>query len=124
MTASAAEQRHKVEMPAHMQEHMLGNMRDHLRTINAILQHLNDNRLDQAAAIAEQRLGMSSLDAHGASHMAKFMPKPMQDMGTNMHHAASRFALKAQEGDVAGSYRALQEVTASCIACHDAYRIR
>ena len=39
-----------------------------------------------------------------------------------MHKAASRFALKAQEGDALPAYKALQEVTAACIACHAAYR--
>jgi cytochrome c556 len=80
--------------------------------------------LDAASQIAESRLGMSSLEAHGAAHMAKFMPEGMQAAGTNMHRAASRFALKAQEGDPLSAYKALSEVTASCVACHSAYRIR
>jgi cytochrome c556 len=67
---------------------------------------------------------MSSLKAHGAEHMAGFMPKPMQDIGTGMHRAASRFALKAQEGELAPALASLQEVTAACVACHAGYRIR
>jgi hypothetical protein len=120
----AADQRQLVAMPEQMQQHMLGNMRDHLHTLDAILTNLNNNKLDKAAELAEQRLGMSSLDAHGASHMAKYMPAPMQAMGTQMHRAASRFAIKAQEGDALAAYRALQDITAACVACHDAYRIR
>jgi hypothetical protein len=122
--ALAADTRQKVDFPTAMQEHMLGNMRDHLHTLDAILMNLNNNKLDKAAELAEQRLGMSSLDAHGASHMAKFMPASMQTMGTQMHHAASRFAIKAQEGDALAAYRAVQDITATCVACHDAFRIR
>ena len=113
-----------MKLPEMMQEHMLSNMRDHLATLNDILHALADKDLDRAAKEAEQRLGMSSLDRHGASHMAPFMPKEMRGMGTAMHRAASRFAVTAQEGDAGSAYRALKDVTAACIACHTAYRIR
>ena len=107
-----------------MQKHMMSNMRDHLRTINEILIHLANHEMDKAGAIAEKRIGMSSLDSHGASHMGKFMPKGMRQAGTNMHKAASRFALKAQEGDLLPAYKMLSEVTSTCVACHSAYRIK
>jgi len=113
-----------VELPAKMQEHMLSNMRDHLMALNDILTSMANNELEKAADIAEHRLGMSSLDSHGASHMAKFMPEGMRKAGTSMHQAASRFALKAQEGEVLPAYRALSEVSAACVACHSGYRIR
>ena len=43
---------------------------------------------------------MSSLPAHDAAHMAPFMPKPMQDMGTNMHHAASQLVIVLQDASI------------------------
>ena len=116
--------RQLVQLPEKMQQHMMSNMRDHLAAVNEILLEIGSDELDRAADIAEARLGMSSLDAHGASHMAKFMPVEMQAIGTGMHRAASRFALKAQEGDALPAYRALSEVTAACVACHAGYRIR
>lgn len=99
-------------------------MRDHLEAIHEILLHMGDGKLDKAADVAEQRLGMSSLESHNASHMAKFMPAGMRQAGTSMHQAASRFARKAQEGEALPAYQALTEVTRSCVACHSAYRIR
>jgi len=124
-TAIAEEDsRQLVELPEMMQSHMLSNMRDHLATINEILIDMGNNELDKAAEIAEARLGMSSLDLHGARHLAEFMPKDMQTAGTRMHKAASQFALKAQEGEVLPAYKALTEVTSACVACHAAYRIR
>jgi hypothetical protein len=118
------DERELVQMPEMMQEHMLSNMRDHLAALNEILGKLAAGELDGAAAIAEFRLGMSSLELHGASHMAKVMPEGMRSVGTSMHRAASRFALRAQEGEVLPIYAALSEVTAACVACHSAYRIR
>lgn len=118
------DKRQLVELPEMMQHHMLSNMRDHLLAINEILTLMGDGKLDKAAEIAEQRLGMSSLESHGAEHMASFMPEGMRKAGTSMHKAASRFALKAQEGELLPAYRMLSNVTSSCIACHSGYRIR
>lgn len=113
-----------VELPEMMQQHMMSNMRDHLVTINEILLNMANGQLDRAADVAESRLGMSSLEAHGASHMARFMPEGMRQAGTNMHRAASRFALKAEEGEMLPAYNALSEITSACVACHSRYRIR
>lgn len=113
-----------VEMPQMMQQHMMTNMRDHLAAVNDILLYLGRGELEKAAEISEYRLGMSSLESHGASHMAKFMPEGMRQAGTTMHKAASRFSLKAQEGDVLAAYKALSEITSACVACHSGYKIR
>ncbi len=118
------EQRELVTFPEKMQKHMMSNMRNHLQTLNFILISMANDELDQAADSAEKNLGMSSLKLHHASHMAKFMPKKMQQLGTNMHKAASRFALKAQEGEAKPAYAALTEITAACVACHASYRVK
>ncbi len=118
------DKRELVKLPEMMQQHMLSNMRDHLKSINEILIAMSNDELDKAAEIAEYRLGMSSLNSHQASHMGKFMPEGMRVIGTSLHHAASRFALKAEEGELALSYKALTKVTTACVACHSAYRIK
>jgi len=116
--------RQLVELPEMMQQHMMSNMRDHLVAINEILVYMANGQLDQAAEVAELRLGMSSLESHGASHLARFMPEGMRQAGINMHRAASRFALKAQEEEALPAYNTLSEVTFACVTCHSGYRIR
>jgi len=106
-----------------MKEHMLGNMRDHMLAIHEIHSALAKNELDKAAGIAEQRIGMSSLALHNAAHMAPYMPKNMQYIGTEMHHAASRFAIVVKEGDTLKALDELAKITQQCVACHAAYRI-
>ncbi|MGB5706910.1 MAG: hypothetical protein WBM41_08755 [Arenicellales bacterium] len=123
-SVAANDTRILVELPEMMQQHMLSNMRDHLTAINEILVYLGADELDKAAEIAEYRLGMSSLESHGASHMAKFMPEGMRQAGTAMHRAASRFALKAQEGEALPTYKALSHITSACVACHSGYRVK
>lgn len=116
--------RQLVKLPEMLQQHMMSNMRNHLVSINEILISMANGELEKAAEIAESRLGMSSLESHGASHMARFMPEGMRKAGTSMHRAASRFSLKAQEGEVLPAYGALSEVTSACVTCHSGYRIR
>lgn len=123
--------RELVEMPAMMQEHMLANMRDHLVALDEILGFLAEGNVNDAGKIAESRLGMSSLELHGASHIATFMPDAMAAAGTEMHRAASRFVIVAQDAELAPGkeaqhavYGALQDVTSACNACHQAYQIR
>lgn len=124
ISSAHSDSRKLVELPEMMQQHMMSNMRDHLQTINQILIYLGNDEMDIAADLAEQNLGMSSLDLHGASHLAKFMPEGMREAGTNMHKTASRFALTAQEGDLLAAYKMLAEVTSTCVGCHTGYRIR
>lgn len=122
----ASDSRQLVELPAPMVQHMLSNMRDHLLAITEIQRALGEGDFQRAGDVAEQRIGLSSLESHGASHMAPFMPKAMQDIGTQMHRAASQFALVAQEtgadGNAARAIGALSRVTEQCVACHAAFR--
>lgn len=128
---AAEDSRQLVTLPGPMAEHMLSNMRDHLRVLDDIMAALAAGKADEAGRIAEERIGMSSLDAHGAAHMAPFMPARMQEVGTSMHHAASRFALAVQEADLEPGpkapqkvFAALHDITSACNACHSSYRLR
>lgn len=120
--------RQLVKFPEAMRIHTLANMRDHLLAVQEINDALSRNEFEKAANIAEKRLGMTSLDAHDASHLAPFMPPGMQDIGTQMHRAASRFAIEAQNAsatnDVRPALAALNPVLQQCAACHAAYRLQ
>lgn len=119
--------RQLVDLPDMMRAHMLGNMRDHLAALTEIQDAIAVGAYDQAADIAETRIGMSSIEAHHAAQLAPYMPKQMQAIGTQMHKAASQFALVARETAVDGNVKrmvgALGEITQQCVACHAAYRV-
>jgi hypothetical protein len=126
--AGAPDARQLVTFPPALVEHTLANMRDHLQTLQEIQLQLAMGHPDVAAGIAEARLGLSSLELHGAADVAKFMPQGMQDAGTAMHRAASRFAIAAQDASVTGDlkpvFAGLAEITAQCVGCHAGYRLK
>jgi cytochrome c556 len=126
--AAPPDAREEVVFPPMMKAHILSNMRDHLAAIQEIQAYMAKAEVNAAAKVAETRLGMSSLENHGAQHAAQFMPKGMQEIGTNMHRAASRFAVTVVDSAVTNDLRpalsALAEVTAQCVGCHASYKIK
>lgn len=120
--------RELVAFPSELVEHTLANMRDHLFALQEINAALASGSHDRAAKIAEERLGMTSLKLHGAHEVAKYMPQGMQDAGSAMHRAASRFAIEAQNAAVTGDLRpalgALSELMNGCVGCHAGYRLK
>lgn len=126
--ATAGDARVFVTFPEKLVDHTLANMRDHLMALQEIQEHLGMGNTDGAARIAETRLGMSSLASHGAHEVARFMPQGMQDAGSAMHRSASQFAVVAVNSGVTGDmkpvFAALGHLTATCVGCHAAYRIK
>lgn len=122
------ETRQFVPYPDALRIHTLANMRDHLLTLARIQEALAAGSFDRASELAEQRLGMSSLEMHGAHEASQFMPQGMQDAGTAMHRSASRFAIAAKDGSATGELKpvlaALAGLNQTCVACHAAYRIQ
>jgi len=127
MAASQADARQLVEFPETLRLNTLANMRDHLLALGEIQEALSRGQFDLASDIAEQRLGMSSLELHGAHEVAQFMPKGMQDAGTAMHRSASQFATVSKDASVTGDLKpalaALAKVNQTCVACHAGYRL-
>lgn len=126
--ASARDARVIVTFPEQLRIHTLANMRDHLLALQEIQDALAIRKFDEAARIAEQRLGMSSLGLHGAHEVARYMPEGMRNLGTEMHRSASRFAVAASDAsvtnDVLPALSMLARVTGRCVACHASYRLQ
>ena len=122
-----ADTRTIVHFPENLRLHTLANMRDHLLALSEIQDALAREQFEKAGEIAEQRLGMTSLELHGAHEVGQYMPKAMATIGTEMHHAASRFAVAANDAAVADDVKpalaALSDVTRLCVACHSGFRV-
>lgn len=124
----AADPRTIVHLPDELRIHTLANMRDHLLALSEIQEALAREQFENAGEIAERRLGMSSLELHGAHKVGQYMPSAMAAIGIEMHHAASRFAVSASDAAVAGDVKpalaALSDVTRQCVACHSGFRVQ
>ena len=125
---SVADTRVAVDFPAPMKEHILTNMRDHLLAISQIQEAMGNGKFDKAAEIAESRLGQTALKTHNAYENSKFMPKGMQEIGTQMHRSASKFAIEVQNSSATGDLRpallALSKTMQACVACHAGYKLK
>lgn len=127
----AEDTRTRIELPDGIESKMLVNMRDHIGALDDIIQAVQAGEYEKAEAVAESRLGWSSLVRLGDQKVAHHWAKPMQKMADKMYRSASNFVIVAQNASVEESkegYRkmmaALAEVTSACRGCHDAYRVR
>lgn len=146
MAAMTGDSRELVTFPPEMRAHTLSNMRDHLQALSEILMAMSSGQYNQAAKIADTRLGMDSPAAEGCKvanaagsqpmpkpmnmdhQMSQFMPEGMRKVGLEMHQSASAFAAAAikagNTGNAKPALAALSKVTQQCAACHSAYKVQ
>ena len=120
------DERTLVAMPEGVQQVLRSDMLSHLTTIDQLLTHLADKELKEAAVLAEEKLGRGAMGKHRGTGMGpgRFMPADMHDIAFSMHQAADNFAELARKGEQLEAYKALQEITSHCVACHMSFRIR
>ncbi|MBI4967338.1 MAG: hypothetical protein HZC25_04380 [Rhodospirillales bacterium] len=125
------DRRQLVKLPPYLRDHFLAGMRDHLATLDNILAHIAAGKAEEAAAEAEQNLGLSAIDMHVQGKLVPYLPPTMRELGVEMQQAASRFAVAIQRTRVEQTQEslrwatgALHEVTLVCRACHATYRVR
>ena len=128
-TLQAAEDtRQLAPMPAAAAANLGAEMRANLLALNEILGLVAAGRLKEAGELAEKELGVPAMGKHrGQPFEARpgpHMPPAMHGIGMEGHKAASAFAQAAASGDRAKALAALPAVTAGCVSCHHAYRIR
>lgn len=126
-TVPTTDSRIAVHFPAELRTETLRNMRDHLLALQQMQDALARSDFERVRDIAENRLGMSSMKAHGAHHVAQHMPEGMQAIGSAMHRSASRLATEAVNASASNNPQpvlaALAAVTQQCVACHTGYRL-
>ena len=144
MAADIHDHRQLIEMPPEMKQMFLKNMRGHMESLDQLIAALADNNLAAAADIAENTMGVghgkkrqcddskhAKSESHEHSHsdhkgkgFGQFMPAEMKAMGMNLHRAANEFAIVARQGDMGEAYKALRQVSASCVACHQSFGVK
>ena len=126
--AVADDPRQLASMPPAAQEALRQEMLANLMALNEVLSLVAENKIRQAGEVAEAKLGLSAMGKHRdlpfEARPGPHMPPAMHRIGMEGHKAASAFARAAADGDRAKALAALPAVTAGCVSCHHAYRIR
>jgi hypothetical protein len=132
-----------VEMPPPMKELFLTNMRGHMESLDLVIKALAEKDLNLSATLAESTLGLGQSEArqcddsdshqqhkqqsehkHKAMAFGQFMPASMKAMGMQLHIAADNFADVARQGDMGEAYKALSQISSTCVACHQAFKVK
>ncbi|MDE2017303.1 MAG: hypothetical protein KGI57_06330 [Hyphomicrobiales bacterium] len=125
--APAPDPRQPVKYPPALRAETLATMRGHLQGLADIQVALADGRFDDAARIATDKLGMSSMKGGQGMEEARYMPPPMQALGLQLHTLAGEFASAAQDagatGDVKKPQALLGRMMQTCVSCHAVYRL-
>ena len=128
LNALATDSRQLAAMPVPAQEALREEMRDFMSAMHQILDSLAEGKLNEAADMAEAKLGMGAMGRHRGAAMdampGRYMPPEMHKLASGMHFAATDFAKAARTGDKQKALAALPAVTSSCVSCHLTYRIR
>ena len=111
-------------MPPEARQIMRAQMKGFLAALAQIQGLLVEEKLEEAAELAETQMGRTERGKHKGMGPGRYMPVSMRTLAWNMHDQASTFAEVASGGDLIESYKALQQVQNSCVACHFSYRTR
>ncbi|MDM8558453.1 hypothetical protein [Candidatus Parabeggiatoa sp. HSG14] len=118
----ADDNRQFVQMPAMPKKIMQQRMLSNLVALTQIIGLLANNKLEDAASVAETQIGNRSIGAGTGMGPGRFMPIGMRKIGRSLHKSVDEFARIARTGETTKAYIALQNITNICVACHTAYR--
>ena len=127
-SGAADDPRQLVAMPAPALASLRDEMLANLRALHEITQLLASGKVQQSGEVAENELGIAAMGKNRAlpleARPGAHMPAAMHALGVDGHQAASRFAREAATGDRERALAALPGLMTSCVACHNAYRVR
>jgi hypothetical protein len=128
LPAAAEDTRQFARITPQAQETQRLEMLDNLFALNEILSLLAANKVKEAGAVAEERLGRGAMGRHAhlpfEARPGPQMPREMHRLGIDGHFAASDFAQAAASGDRNKALEKLPALTGACVACHASYRTR
>ncbi len=118
----------EVVYPREVYENTLGNMREHLRSLNQMSSLVAKGEYEKAADVIERGLGYAH--RHGTAGQAveqQYMPQQMMQLGQQMHQLSGDLVLALRDMEITGDYpavfAAIGKVTENCVACHDSFRL-
>lgn len=124
----AQDARTLAELPPPAVETLRQEMRENLVALNEIQLLVVAGKVKEAGAVAEKKLGQSTMGKHRDKPLearpGPHMPAAMHDLGRQGHQDATAFAAIAATGNQRKTLAALPTLNNACISCHSAYRVR
>lgn len=118
-TEPAADGRTAVILNAAERDHILGEMRGMLGTIQTIIGAMAGNNVEEAARAAAQS-GLAKMQHEDPALILK-LPLDFKQLGRATHQGFDEIALTAAQGNEALLKRLDQQLSL-CIACHENYK--
>ena len=123
MGASTPDERAELKLPPQMKLKQKMMMIQHLDTVGEILEALARNRLEDAAAIATDRLGWSPQEEEKCKKVSRLSNEPdFLELGMAVHSSADELAEFALAGKRDLALGAMAELLNNCNACHKRFR--
>lgn len=123
--AAAEDPRLPLQLPPEVRADFLEEMRHHMDSLDNLLSRLAEGDFKAAAATARAELVPGSGKGFG-----RYLPIAFREIGLGMHRAAADFATVADKAatppsaaDWQAAITALEAVSGTCRACHDAFRV-
>jgi hypothetical protein len=128
LPVAAEDHRQHVALKPAARETLRQEMLDNLVAINEILSLLAENKVREAGAVAEEKLGKTAMGKNAKlpfdARPGPQMPPAMHEIGRNGHAEASEFATTAASGNRDQALAKVPLLMNGCIACHASYRTR
>jgi cytochrome c556 len=115
----AEDTRTPLNMPPMMAEHQLANMREHLKGVEAIVGHLGSGNFEMASKTAHEKLGLTPMMRQMCDNMPN---ETFRAMALEFHKNGDTLGDVLATKDTVRSLKALDDVLATCTACHDMFR--
>lgn len=120
-TETAADGRTAVVLSAAERDHILGEMRGMLGTVQAIISAMADDNMKEVARVAAQS-GLAQMQQENPALILK-MPLDFKQLGKATHQGFDEIALIAPQGREALLKRLDQQLSL-CLACHENYKFK
>lgn len=123
MGASAPDERAELKLPPQMKLKQKLMMIKHLDTVGELLEALAQNRLEDAATVARERLGWNQQEEEKCKKVSALSNEPdFLELGMAVHSSADELAEFALAGKRDLALGAMAELLRNCNACHKRFR--
>lgn len=116
---SVPDSRISLNLSPAMKQHQLSNMREHVVAIREIVGLIADNKFDNAAQIAHEKLGLTP---DMQQMCGSFGNDQFKTLGFAFHKSADDLADALKTKNTQTSLRALHQTLNYCVECHATFR--